>query len=238
MKALRVAALAPVVFLACVTYHASPDRAAQDAAVPSAPEPSAAPAPAPSAQPEAPALAPPPAVAAPSPPSLESRRYLGLDCVPRGQAEYVYAVYPNGPASRAGLQKGDYLVALDGHPAWPQGWRATHGHAIGESVAVVYLRGGSSQATQLTIGSAAQLVPLCQAGNTGACDQVAALQRTRPGEVAMWTASGAPVPTVTPDMLANLAQLCANRNSEACGTVGTVLENGLGVAPDPVRAQG
>jgi TPR repeat protein len=109
---------------------------------------------------------------------------------------------------------------------------------MGDRVAIVYVRGGERRTTQLVIGSAAQLQPLCQAGNTTACGMITALERTAPGEVAIWSSSGVTPPTVTPDVLQAMSNECATRKAAACTAVAAVLEQGLGVAPDPVRAQG
>ena len=69
---------------------------------------------------------------------------------------YVNAVVPGGPAAMAGLQAGDVITEIDGHPATNPTQLAllTLKKKPGETVSVTYERAGTSASTTITLGTA------------------------------------------------------------------------------------
>ena len=67
-------------------------------------------------------------------------------------ALFVQAVAPAGPAAAAGIQPGDVVTSLNGQPATPFAVaRLLVTAAVGDQVAVEYIRGGRRASTTLTL---------------------------------------------------------------------------------------
>ncbi|MEA2191880.1 MAG: hypothetical protein QOI73_2001, partial [Solirubrobacteraceae bacterium] len=101
-------------------------------------------------------------------PRLESGRkalhaYLGVQTreSQTGPGAYVVDVTPGAPGSRAGLQSGDTIVAIDGVPVTvPEDVSAAiSGHAPGDRVTIVVQRAGARKAMRATLGTRPETAP-------------------------------------------------------------------------------
>jgi membrane-associated protease RseP (regulator of RpoE activity) len=70
------------------------------------------------------------------------------------QGALVSTVIDGGPAETAGLQVGDIILALDGHPIVRSGMirRLVQAHEPGDIVSLLILRDGSEQTIEMTLG--------------------------------------------------------------------------------------
>ncbi len=68
----------------------------------------------------------------------------------------IQFVFNGSPAQRAGLQPGDTLMALDGHPVQSalEARRTLHGLAVGQTVQVTFRRAGAEQHVSITAEAA------------------------------------------------------------------------------------
>lgn len=99
---------------------------------------------------------PPPAATELSEPQVGRPGYLGIvgDDAPQAAGVVVAAVRGNSPAARAGFQKGDVVVAIDGTPikSVDEMGRRLERRWVGSEVEFRVLRGEAEQAIRLTLG--------------------------------------------------------------------------------------
>jgi putative serine protease PepD len=82
--------------------------------------------------------------------------YVGVDLngTSSGGSE-IGRIFPGSPASKAGLQQGDVVTAIDGKPisSTQQFIETVDGYAPGQTVTLSVKRGGSTQSIKLTLGT-------------------------------------------------------------------------------------
>ena len=73
----------------------------------------------------------------------------------KGDGLYLLKVAGDGPAGQAGLRKGDIITAVDGKTVKYRIdlTEALDKHEPGDTVQITYLRGGSSNTVDVTVGS-------------------------------------------------------------------------------------
>jgi uncharacterized protein len=174
-------------------------------------------------------------------------------------------IYPTGPAARAGLRKGDVVVAVDGHPIADDdefGF-ALGGRVAGDSLVFSIWRAGATLSRTVTYAQRLTYVGTsCDAGNATACGDLATayhegrgvgvdMARSRAlhvfacehgflrscGYAGIMMEDGEGGPQDYPNALVVYKRACDQGELPACVNLGLMYVNGKGTPRDPERAK-